>query len=310
VKGKPLRRKGPDKLVWFDIETHSVNDGRVCYALPADAAVNAEGALQDFKQTLANTFAELATGLAVFDHHRKLQLFNPALAKLIDMPVEALLKRPALFALLDGMRDRNMLPEPKDYKTWRHQMVDLEATALRGDYKETWHLPNGKAFRVVGRPYPNGALALMVDDITDQITRDRLFRAELGLALAVVNQMDDAVIAFSEIGKPVFANESYRTLWRHDPMAIARTAGAIEILEMWRAKSVPGLIWSEIEGVLGGVPGGVAPQVIKLHDGQALTCRLIPLPEGGKCLMFRRVGDETLSADAANGVARPIALSA
>ncbi len=310
VKARPLRRPEPQGKGWFDITTHPVSDGVLCYALPADASVQAEGALQDFKQTLANTFAELSTGLAVFDHNRKLQLFNPALAKLIDMPVELLLKRPALFSLLDGMRDRNMLPEPKDYKSWRHQMVDLEATSLRGEYKETWHLPNGKAFRVVGRPYPNGALALMIDDITDQITRDRLFRVELDMALAIVGQMEDAIIAFSAVRKPLLANANYHSLWGHDPMLIAVKTGAIGVLEEWRKLTVPSLVWSEIEAALSG--GAIMPavQTVPLLDSRLLRVRIAPLPDGGLCLMFRQVASVRMDSDVSQGVETPIALSA
>ncbi|MFM2390467.1 MAG: hypothetical protein RLZZ437_2022 [Pseudomonadota bacterium] len=310
ARDKPLRRKDLAGKGWFDVTTRPVGDGKLSYALPAGATVIAEGALQDFKQTLTTTFAELATGLAVFDHNRKLQLFNPALAQLIEIPVEVLLKRPALFAMLDAMRDRNMLPEPKDYKSWRHQMVDLEAAALRGDYKETWHLPNGKAFRVVGRPYPNGALALMVDDITDQVTRDRLFRSELDMVVSIINQMDEAVVAFPALGKPVFANSRYHKMWGHDPKAIAKDGGVIAVLEAWRAQSVPGLVWSEIEAALDGGPIPGEPQLFTLNDGRPLSCRMMALPGGGIGVLFRQhdVGDAAFGA--AFGMAAPAALSA
>lgn len=310
TKGKPLRRSDLAGIAWFDITIRAAGEGYLCYALPADATISAEGALADFKQTLANTFAELSTGLAVFDHNRKLQLFNPALARLIEIPVEVLLKRPALFALLDGMRDRNMLPEPKDYKSWRHQMVALEATSLRGEYKETWHLPNGKAFRVVGRPYPNGALALMVDDITDQITRDRLFRTELDTALTIMDKMDEAVVAFPSVGKPVFANEAYRAMWGHDPVVLARRDGAIAVLEAWRAQSGPSLVWTEIEAVLGGETADIGRQTVQMTDGRTIACRMMLLGDGGVCLMFRQVEPDQAAAASSPDTGLAVALSA
>lgn len=296
-KDKPLRRFAPDRSGWFDVTIRPVDEGVVCYAVPADTIVLVEGALQDFKQTLTNTFAELATGLAVFDNSRRLQLFNPALAKLIDVPIDFLLKRPALFTLLDGMRDRNMLPEPKDYKSWRRQMVDLEAMSTRGEYQENWHLPNGKAFRVVGRPYPNGAVALMIDDITDQIVRDRLSRMELDLALTILSRIDEAVIAFSPLGMPIFTNEAYRSLWGHDPVAEAGTSGAIEVLEAWRAQSAPSLIWSEVEALMNGAKADIGAQTIDLLDGAGLTCRAQTLPDGGIGIFFRRVNASASAAE-------------
>jgi PAS domain-containing protein len=299
-KSAPLRRLGPVDTGWFDVLKCTAGDDQLCYAMPANSAVTAEGALLDFKRTLTNTFAELATGLAVFDRQRKLQLFNPALSKLIEVPVEQLLKRPALFALLDLMRDRNMLPEPKDYKSWRHQMVDLEATALRGDYKETWHLPNGKAFRVVGRPYPNGALALMVDDITDQITRDRLFRDELNMALAIVNLSEDAVIAFSAAGQAVFANTAYRALWQHDPITLSQKGGVLAVLDMWRQQTDPSLVWTEFETVLSENTASIeGSRLIRMVDGRQLQCRMMSLQPGSLGLSFRLVDSNVITAPTA-----------
>ncbi|MCU0800902.1 MAG: PAS-domain containing protein [Rhodobacteraceae bacterium] len=292
AKGAPLRRTGPDGKGWFEITSRSVDEGQVHYALPADSLRAAEGALQDFKQTLTNTFAELSTGLAVFDQARKLQLFNPALARLIEVPVETLLRRPSLFAMLDAMRDRNMLPEPKDYRSWKQQMVALEAASVRGDYRETWYLPNGKAFRVVGRPYPNGALAFMIDDITDQVTRDRLFRVELDLTLAVMNQMDEAVIAFSATGDLIVANAAYRALWGHDAAVLARDEGPLALLEAWRSQSAPTLAWTEAEAALTGgadMPG--EPREIRLLDGRLLLCRGLVLPGGGRGFAFVQAKD-------------------
>jgi PAS domain-containing protein len=287
VKGMPLRRPGPAGDGWFDIAVCKTGEGTQCYALPADSAVLAEGTLEDFKQTLANTFAHLSTGLAVFDRRRKLQLFNPSLAKLIDVPLDVLLRRPTLFALLDAMRDRNMLPEPKDYKSWRHQMADVEETSLRGQYNEVWHLPNGQALRVVGSPYPNGALALMIDDITDQVVRDRLSRGELDLVLAVTDQITEAVIVFSPVGRVLFANAQYRRLWAADPAAGPGKGDFLDELELWRSQSLPSLVWSGVEGAIATGSGRMENLRFTLRDGKPMSCRVIPIAGMGIGVMFQ-----------------------
>jgi PAS domain-containing protein len=291
AKARPKRLAGPADSGWFDILVRDVSDGKMFYALPANDAAAAGGTLTDFKQTLTNTFAELSTGLAVFDKRRNLQLFNPSLAQLIQIPVEMLLKRPALFALLDAMRDNNMLPEPKDYRSWRHQMVDLEAAALRGDYKEIWHLPNGKAFQVVGRPYPNGALALMIDDITDEITRDRLFRGELDMALAVIGHMEDGVVAFSQGGLPILVNAAYRRLWGHDPEVLTKAGGIGAVFDAWRVATAPSLFWAEAEAAVAG--GIAALQDVRLIDGRLVSCRTLPLPGGATAITFRLIAEKS-----------------
>ena len=109
--------------------------------LPADAAVRAERSLREFVQTLTKTFADLPIALAIFDRQRQLQLFNPALIDLTNLPTGFLTARPTLFDLLDKLRELRMVPEPKDFRSWRQQMSNLESAAATGHHVEEWSLP-------------------------------------------------------------------------------------------------------------------------------------------------------------------------
>jgi PAS fold len=281
------RCPGPAGTGLYDLVVRDIGSGRLCYATPAHEAVAAEHALQDFKQTLTNTFAELSTGLAVFDAQRNLQMFNPALAELIMLPVDFLLQRPNLFHLLDAMRDRNMIPEPKDYRSWRHQMVDLEAAAVRGEYEEAWHLPTGKAFRVVGRPYPNGAMALMIDDITDQITRDRLFQAEFDVMRVAVDMIADGLTVFSASGQVILTNIAYDGIWEERPDTLANEGGIAGVFDYWRYNSAPHPFWAMAEAAL--VTGEAIPtgaHDVRLADGRRIQCRCLEMPDGAIGILF------------------------
>jgi PAS domain-containing protein len=295
------RCTGPRGLGVYDVVARDTDGGRLHYAMPAHDAVSAEGALVDFKRTLTNIFAELSTGLAVFDAQRNLQTFNPALAELVRLPVDFLLARPTLFNLLDALRDRRMIPEPKDYRSWRHQIVNLEASALRGDYDEPWHLPNGKTFRVVGRPYPNGALALLVHDITDQITRDQLFRAEFGVLRSAIDVVDDALVVFAASGQVVLTNAAYGKMWAEQPKALAGLGGVAAIFEYWRRDSAPHPFWAVAEAAI--VTGAAIPDGahhLRLLDGRALRCRCVALPGGAVAMMFQTalmMAEETSQMD-------------
>ncbi len=282
------RCAGPQGLGMYDIVTRDCGGSRLYYAMPAHDAVSAEAALVEFKRTVTNIFAELSTGLAVFDAQRNLQTFNPAFADLIRLPIDFLLARPTLFNLLDALRDRRMIPEPKDYRSWRHQMVNLEASALRGDYDEPWHLPDGRTFRVIGRPYPNGALALMVHDITDQITRDQLFRAEFDVLRSAINLVDDAVVVFSATGQVVLTNAAYHPLWSEQPDVLVGIGGIAGVFDYWRLESAPHPFWAAAEAAIvtgEAVPDGVHD--IRLLDGRPLRCRCVALPGGAVAMIFQ-----------------------
>ncbi|MCF8509887.1 MAG: PAS-domain containing protein [Rhodobacteraceae bacterium] len=272
---------------WFDLIGMQSGDERLVFALPADAAVNAEAALRDFMQTLTKTFAQLPTGLAIFDRQRQLQLFNPALLDLTGLPADFLSMRPSLLSVLDALRDRNMIPEPKDYRHWRRQLVELEKAAASGVYEETWNLPDGQTFKVVGRPHPNGALALMIEDITSEVSRSRRYRSDLELGQAVIDEMEEAVAVFSASGQLVMSNLAYAYLWAHDPEDEMQSDSIRSVAAHWRMQSAPATLWSEAEEFISTVGNRVAWKAdTRLLDGRLLSCRFAPLAGGATLAAF------------------------
>ncbi|MFN3936570.1 MAG: PAS-domain containing protein [Gemmobacter sp.] len=292
---------GPDGGVrWFVPTEAEGATGTVGCAFPVDAAVQAEEALRSFVQTLTKTFAQLPIGLAIFDRSRRLQLFNPALTDLTGLPVDFLSARPSFFAFLDAMRDRRMIPEPKNYKSWRAQMAAMERTAAAGQFEETWSLPGGLTYRVFGRPHPEGALALLFQDITDEILRVRGFRADLELGQAVIDALDEAVAVFSPAGHMVMSNTAYSALWNHDPAGHAGDARVGGIVAVWKAGSAPDPLWQEAEAfITRSGPRRAWAAAARLNDGRALNCRFVPLAGGATLACFAPVRPGQAVADAA-----------
>src|SRR5690606_26502157 len=185
---------------WYDCYLHEMSDQTVAIALPADATVRAERSLREFVQTLTKTFADLPIGLAIFDGQRQLQLFNPALIDLTQLGAEFLSGRPTLYAFLDRLREARMMPEPKDYRSWRQQMTALEQASAAGFHTETWSLPSGQTYRVTGRPHPDGAIAFLFEDISSEVSLTRRFRSELELGQEVLEALEEAVAVFQPSG--------------------------------------------------------------------------------------------------------------
>lgn len=275
-------------ILWFEVTSEPEGTGRLLFALPCDAAVTAEASLRDFMQTLTKTFAQLPIGLAIFDDQRHLHLFNPALLDLTGLPVDFLTLRPSLTAFLDAMRDRNMIPEPKDYHDWRHQIVNMERAAASGLYEETWNLPDGQIFRVIGRPHPNGALALMIEDISSEMLRTRRYRADLDLGQSVIDTLNVAVAVFAQSGQLVMSNRAYTELWGNDPGATLAENTMQSMAQHWRALSTPSALWAEIESFSAMVGNRLEWQAdTRLLDGREVQCRVAPLAGGATLTEFR-----------------------
>lgn len=201
----------------FELRKSVQSDYEVLYAIDVTKVVQAERVRREFVQTLTKTFANLTTGLAVFDRHRQLALFNPALVDLTHLPAVFLSGRPSLHQFFDRLRDHKVLPEPKNYSDWRTQIDAMIASASDGLYLEDWCLPAGLTYRVTGRPHPDGAIAFLFEDISDEISLTRRFRSQLDLHMSVLHLLDEAVAVIGPGNMLVMCNAACSRLLSIEP---------------------------------------------------------------------------------------------
>ena len=277
-----------DTLTWFDCHATAIGTDTLYTAFDASATVQAETQLRDFMQILTQTFAQLDIGLAIFDKSRRLVLFNPALTDLTRLPVDFLSSRPGLSSVLDKLRELRMLPEPKDYKSWRQSIADLETAAADGTFSDTWVLPGNQTFRVTGRPHPDGAIALLLEDISAEMSLTRRFRAELETGQAALDNLDDAIAVFSLTGAMMMSNSMYRSLFHDDPETRLTECSVVDAARTWHAASVPTPVWGDVRDfVLQTTERAEWTADVALKDGRSLACRIVPLPNGGTQLILR-----------------------
>jgi PAS domain-containing protein len=239
-------------------------------------------------QILTQTFAQLPIGLAIFDRRRCLNMFNPALLDLTGLPVDLLAKRPTLTNFLDAMREIKMLPEPKDYGRWRRHMNEIERAATSGVYEEIWSLLSGQTYRVVARPHSNGALALMIEDVSTETLRSRRYRADIELSHAITAAMDEAIAVFSQDGQLIMTNPAYLRLWGDDPAAGLAEGKLQRLCAVWSMASRPGDLWQRLENyALKGQGRTPWRDVAMLNDGRGISCRFVPLPGGASMIGFQ-----------------------
>lgn len=284
----PVTQGGEDARHWFDVEIVPDEKGALCFAINIDAVVEAESAQRNFVQTLAKTFAQLSIGLAIFDRNRQLALFNPALVDLTELPAEFLSVRPNLLTFFDRLRDNNMMPEPKDYRSWRHQMAELVAAASDGRYHETWTLPSGSVYSISGRPHPDGAIAFLFEDITAEITLTRRFRSDLELGQSVLDQLTDAVVVFSSDGTLAMCNAAYRELWSVDPDNSFVQMSVIDATRSWQSACKPTPLWGEIRDFVSTRENRAEwDGTVRSLTGREIGCRIAPMPNGATVVIFR-----------------------
>ena len=282
-----LAMQDRNQLEWHDVTRLPHDDGTVFFANNVTPVVSAETAQRNFVQTLAKTFAQLSIGLAIFDRNMQLVLFNPALTDLTALSPEFLSARPNLLSFFDRLRDGRVMPEPKNYSSWRDQMAAMVAQANDGRYSEIWALPSGSTYRVTGRPHPDGAVAFLFEDISAEISLTRRFRTDLELGQNILDALDDAIAVFSASGTLAVTNKAYCSLWKIDPDASFADIGIIDSMRHWQNLGGPHPLWGDIRDfVLGQDNRADWSSSVSLKDGRGYECCIQPLQQGASLIRF------------------------
>ncbi len=280
---------GPDAR-WYEVTSVRRDSETIHFAHECTAVVRAEDAQRNFVETMGKTFAQLSIGLMIFDNQRRLKIFNPALTDLTGLPFDFLSARPAVTTVLDRLREAQMLPEPKNYSSWRDEITDMESAAHNGTYCENWNLPNGSTYRVTGRPHPDGAIAFLFEDISSEVSLTRHFRSELELSNGIFDSLDDAMAVFTSSGSLAMTNRSYSRLWQRPANASLSDSGVIEESQIWQDVCAPTPIWRDIRDFVSGF--GDRQQwedVVVMTDGRQCLCKISPLPGNATLVSFRRI---------------------
>ena len=276
-----------DSKLWFDLTMVSHPEGHLCYAVDINAIVAAETAQRKFVQTMTKTFAQLSIGLAIFDRNRQLALFNPALIDLTSLPPDFLSCRPSLSSFFDRLRDQHMMPEPKNYRSWRSQMNDLLEAAEDGNYQETWSLPSGSVYSVSGRPHPDGAVAFLFEDITAEITLTRRFRSEMDLMQSVLDKLADAIAVFGDDGTLAFTNLAYQKLWGDSGETGFEPDSVLDVTRTWQEQCAATPILGEVRDFVEMRDNRAEwSGDLRMRNGTRLICIVSPMQNGATIVRF------------------------
>lgn len=272
---------------WFDVQTKVRTNGYLHFANAANALVSVDQERKDFVQALGKTFAQLSIGLAIFDKERRLVIFNPALLDMTGLPTDFLLPKPTIDMFLDRLREKGLMPEPKNYGSWRDQFTAVEAAAKSGTYSEHWALSDGQTFRVTGRPHPDGAFAFLFEDISAEISLTRRFRSDIETGQAVLDTLSDAIAVFSAAGTLIISNHAYSKLWSTNHELMLEHRELSSEMSVWQDRCVPSPMWTEMRGFI-QQQGARKPwsDDAMLDDGRHLRCYANPISGGMTMVRF------------------------
>jgi signal transduction histidine kinase len=185
------------------------------------------------------------------------------------------------------LRAARKLPEQRDFREWRTQLHEAYQ-ALEGRQHE-WHLPDGRALRVVTTPNPEGGVTYLFDDVTERLDLERRFDALIRVQGETLDNLGEAVAVFGSDGRLRLSNPAFARMWRVDAAMLAAHPH-IEILMQSCLPLGADATWEALRTAVTAFEGRAsAASRMERRDGAIIDCATIPLPDGATLVTFTDV---------------------
>ncbi|UIP05981.1 PAS-domain containing protein [Erythrobacter sp. SDW2] len=226
----------------------------------------------------------LSVGVAQFDAERKLTFANQPFRRIFGMKLGVVPDGLLFERLVSDARDAGKTPQVRDFPAWRAERVGWFTAGEAQE--EAWPLSDGTHLRLVAQPMPDGGLALIAEDRTEQLalsaTRDTLLRTRT----AMLDSLFEALAVFAPDGHLQLWNRSFAGTWGVEQEMLDQHPLVDDLLEeiagnLAKPKQVK-LLGEVIRAATldrKELAGRVA-----LADGRTLEFAGIPLPDGNGLL--------------------------
>jgi signal transduction histidine kinase len=233
---------------------------------------------------------QLATGVAIYNADRKLIFYNAAFRSLFELDAGFLDQMPADAAVLDTLRTGRKLPEEQDFRQWKNQLH--EAYRAVEPKEQLWHLPDGRAVRVVTTPNPEGGVTYLYDDVTERLDMRRRYEALIKVQSETLDHLAEAVAVFGSDGRVRLHNPAFQRMWKLAPEALDAHPHVEAVTAWCQALHDDNTVWRSLRAAVTAIEDR-EPIVgrIERRDGVTIDMTSMPLPDGATLTTFQDVSD-------------------
>jgi len=233
---------------------------------------------------------QLATGVAVFDAGRKLAFYNTAFRSVFELDAGFLDQAPSDGAVLDTLRGKRKLPEEQDFRQWKQQLH--EAYRAVEPKEHMWHLPDGRALRVVTTPNPEGGVTYLYEDVTERLDLHRRYDALIKVQSETLDHLAEAVAVFGSDGRVRLHNPAFQRMWKLSQEALDQRPH-IEAVTAWcQALHDESTVWRNLRAAVTAIDNREPISArIERRDGAVVDLATMPLPDGATLVSFQDMTD-------------------
>ena len=236
----------------------------------------------------------MTAGAVQFDADRSVSFFNQPFAVMAQLDPDWLAERPEFDRVLERMRERNRVPEVRDFPVWKSERRGW-FTSAEEVVEEEWMLPGGDHLRVVAQPLPDGGLRMFLEDRTEQVrlasARDTLLRVRA----ATFDNLFEAISVFASDGRLYLWNRRFSEVWELEEERLAEHPRVDELVPAMARKLVNPTAAAQVREMVRHTTSERKPANgrISLTDGRHFEFAAVPLPDGNALFTMVDVTDST-----------------
>ncbi|MGB6560617.1 MAG: PAS-domain containing protein [Pseudolabrys sp.] len=229
---------------------------------------------------------QLATGVAVFNVDRKLIFYNAAFRVFFELDAGVLDQTPSAAAVLDTLRCKRKLPEEHDFRQWRQHLYEAYRTVEPKEHM--WHLPDGRALRVVTTPNPEGGVTYLYDEVTERLDMHRRYDALIKVQSETLDHMSEAVAVFGSDGRVRLHNPAFQRMWKLSHDALEQHPHAEAVTAWCQALHDDNTVWRSLRASVTAIDNRESLVArIERRDGAMIDLATMPLPDGATLVTFQ-----------------------
>ena len=270
---------GGERRTFEAVEARTaVGSAGVAHDVSEIAALRAdmERAEDDYSQMIDR----LSTAVAIFDKSKRLTLYNAAYRQIWSLEPAFLDQKPTDGEILDRLRAKRQLPEQADFRAWKAQQLSVYQAIEPSE--TVWHLPDGRALRVVTSPNPKGGVTYLYDDATQSYALASQVNVLTHVQGETLEALKEGVAAFGADGRMKLFNPAFAELWRFDPAALRNRPHIDEVARACKPLCLDPALFDDLRAMIVELPVHRESRAARVErtDGLILDCAALPLPDG------------------------------
>ena len=155
--------------------------------------------------------SSLDTAFCIVNTKHNFTFGNAAFLNLWNLPKNFLDSAPHYNTFLDTIRAAKILPEVPDFKAYKEE-ENKAFDALTEQHEDLLYIPDGRTFRRLRAPHPDGTI-IAYEDITERLATSRKLDDIQSIQKSILETVSDSILIFYPALKLCFHNQSYEKLW-------------------------------------------------------------------------------------------------